>query len=62
LFVTKSGERYYSNATESHTTGIDNVAKEAALRDVYTIDGRKINDEKLSKGVYIINNKKYIIK
>lgn len=62
LFVTKSGERYYSNATESHTTGIDTVAKEAALRDVYTIDGRKINDKKLSKGVYIISNKKYMVK
>ena len=62
LFVTKNGERYYSNATESHTTGIENVAKETTKRDVYTIDGRKINGEKLSKGVYIINGKKQVIK
>ena len=62
LFVTKNGERYYSNTIDSYATGIDNVATKNAKRDIYTIDGRKINDGKLQKGVYIVNGKKYVVK
>jgi hypothetical protein len=45
-------------------TGIDGVSKDAAVKNIYTITGQKVNSDvnSLKKGLYIINGKKVIIK
>lgn len=63
--VNESG---FSNDANVIVTGIENVKADAEGRyDVYTIDGKTVmlnakNINKLSRGIYIINGTKYIIK
>ncbi|EJX10072.1 hypothetical protein EVA_01821 [gut metagenome] len=48
---------------EGNTTGIEAVEQaDEANRVVYTLDGRRVMDEKLAKGIYIINGKKVLVK
>ena len=51
---------------ETYTTGIATIAKKttASSPSVYTLDGRKVETDisNLPKGIYIIGNKKIIIR
>lgn len=46
-------------------TGIGNVATDGAAQQVksaYTIDGRRVDANRLTKGIYIVNGKKVVVK
>lgn len=46
-------------------TGIGNVAMDGAAQQVksaYTIDGRRVDANRLTKGIYIVNGKKVVVK
>lgn len=48
---------------EGNATGIEAVEQaNEANRVVYTLDGRRVMNEKLAKGLYIINGKKVLVK
>mgnify|MGYP004491793491 FL=1 len=48
---------------EQDVTGIDAVENEGnAEKTVYTIDGRKVEGSLLSKGIYVVNGQKIIVK
>ncbi len=45
------------------TVGINKVQKDAlSAEDIYTLSGIRVNGDNLSKGVYIVNGKKIVIK
>lgn len=46
------------------TTGVEGVEVEqnAPAKTVYTLDGRKVDAHNLTKGIYIVNGKKVIVK
>lgn len=60
--VTSSGMKYGYTNTESHTTGIKSITTANNNHAIYTIDGRKVKLQNLSKGMYIINGKKFVVK
>ncbi len=46
-------------------TGIGNVATDGAaqlVKSAYTIDGRRVDANRLTKGIYIVNGKKVVVK
>ncbi len=49
---------------DGETTGIDSVeiSNEETTGDIYTLSGVKVNKANLTKGIYIVNGKKYIVK
>lgn len=47
---------------EGNATGIEQVENDNNVKVAYTLDGRRVNADNLSKGLYIINGKKVIIK
>ncbi len=63
LFVTEQGDKHnIVCAVENNTTSIATIQVESTP-EVFTIDGRRIttdNVSKLTKGLYIVNGKKYI--
>ncbi len=65
MFVTPTGQAVHFNSDVLGViTGIGNVKGTTDDNAVYDISGRKLNKERseLGRGVYIINNKKVIIK
>lgn len=42
--------------------GIDGITTNKVVEGVYDLQGRKVNDEHLKRGVYIINGKKVVVK
>jgi hypothetical protein len=59
MFITQSGELHYLN---TQTTGINDITSNATKQNTYAIDGRKMKGVNLSKGVYVINGKKHVVK
>ncbi len=59
---------YYQGNTKlgvvSETTGITNINTETedVKGNVYTIDGRMVNDSNLPKGIYVRNGKKFVVR
>lgn len=50
-------------SADTNTTGIsDTEAIITSTSDIFTIDGRKVDDKNLKSGIYIKNGKKYIVK
>ncbi len=49
---------------DGETTGIDSaeISSEETTGDIYTLSGVKVNKADLTKGIYIVNGKKYIVK
>ena len=49
---------------EKTATGITSVydSQVEKVRSVYTLDGRKVNQENLRPGLYILNGKKVVVK
>ena len=47
---------------EEIANGISDAMLSVNGKDIYDLQGRRIADRRLSKGIYIINNKKYIVK
>lgn len=68
ISTTKDGDKYKVNdVTSDYATGIRTLFREAVGRNhIYSIDGRLIRTDgdirQLPKGVYIINQKKFILK
>ena len=60
--VTNSGMKIGYANTESQTTGIKNISTVVDNSSVYSIDGREVKQKNLSKGIYIINGKKHVVK
>ena len=60
--VTSSGVKYGYTNTKSNTTGIRSITTANNNHAIYTIDGRKVKQQNLSKGMYIINGKKLVVK
>jgi len=64
LFVSNCDEKHYLEVDNGHTTKV-NVPEIGQSVRAYTIDGRKVitgSPNKLTKGFYIINGKKNIVK
>ena len=61
---TAAKARSFSMVFDGEQTGISAVQTDAtdAARGIYTLDGRKLNAEPTTKGVYIVNGKKVIVK
>ena len=49
---------------DSEATGINSTAINGAdaQQDIYTLSGMKVNKANMTKGIYIVNGKKYIVK
>ncbi len=49
---------------DGETTGINSaeISSEETTGDIYTLSGVKVNKADLTKGIYIVNGKKYIVK
>jgi alpha-amylase len=73
ISTTKDNDsKYYVNDVTSTMTGINTITsdKETTNNNVYTIDGRQVRSnvnsadalQGLSKGIYIVNGKKYVVK
>jgi hypothetical protein len=60
--VTSSGVKYGYTNTKSNTTGIRSITTANNNHAIYSIDGREVNQKNLSKGMYIINGKKLVVK
>lgn len=70
-FTNKAGKAYLAldAATaakafvlDGSTTGISAIADESSNAAVYTLSGMKLNGEKLQKGIYIKNGRKFVVK
>lgn len=68
LFVTKGlAEKHFSMLGGNGTTATDVINADDVKNDIYTIDGRLVrskanNTTGLTKGIYIINDKKHVVK
>jgi len=63
--VKASYDMQFGHTDESTTTGITTVETTITTDNdaaVYTLDGRRVNSNSLSKGIYIKNGKKFIVK
>ena len=47
---------------DRNTSHISEINKPTSAEMIYSIDGRVVKEEQITKGIYIINGKKYIIK
>lgn len=63
VFVTPQKSKVYFASGDGEVTGIGSIRYEQA-EEIFDLSGRKINSDssRLPKGVYIINNKKVVIK
>jgi len=65
VFVTTNGHCIHMTVT-GEATGIEEMTNGKSQTDAadgwYTLDGHKLSGKPVEKGVYIRNNKKYIIK
>ena len=50
--------------SDSFVTGISQVphTETTAKKDIYTLDGRRVQKELMTKGIYVVNGKKVIVK
>ena len=64
IFVTPQETKYYFASGEAVVTGISSMAAEQQAEKVFDLSGRKVDAvrDHLPKGIYIINNKKVVIK
>ena len=62
VFATNLGEKHNFDTTWSQATGINGITAGKHERSAFTLDGRSISPYSLSKGIYIINGKKHIVK
>ena len=62
VFATNLGEKHNFDTTWSQATGINGIIAGKHGRSVFTLDGRSISPYRLSKGIYIINGEKHIVK
>ncbi len=64
LSLPKSNEAKALFFIDSETTGIDAVetTSDEPTGDIYTLSGVKVNKDNLTKGIYIVNGKKFIVK
>ena len=55
--------RNYENlCTQFGTDGITNMTSRCPINDTYALDGRRVNRKNMTKGIYIVNNRKVVIK
>lgn len=56
-----SGWGEFVNITDG-TTGIHAITADGKIGNIYDLQGRKVTDSQLSRGVYIMNGRKYVVK
>ena len=57
----EAAAKYYAFAGQA--TGINAVSKVAVNNGaIYNLQGVRVNSENLTKGIYVVNGKKYVIK
>ena len=62
-WYTKNYENLCAQFGIDNTMGISNaISYRIESGVIYTIDGRKINDNIIRKGVYIVNGRKFVVK
>ncbi|MCR4810059.1 MAG: hypothetical protein K5896_09400, partial [Prevotella sp.] len=59
---TPAASRMVMNFGEDRTTGINETSREPATATWYTLDGRKLSEKPVRKGMYIYNGRKVVIK
>lgn len=60
---TDFGARVFLNFVDDETTGISNDKRETTTNSQwYTLDGRKLGKKPAEKGLYIVNNKKVVVR
>ena len=60
--VVNSRFAYDYNIDNEKATGISTVFVDGTSESVYTLDGRKLNGKPTTKGIYIVNGRKVVIK
>ena len=61
--ATDFGARVFLNFVDDETTGISNDKRETTTNNTwYTLDGRKLGKKPAKKGLYIVNNKKVVVR
>ena len=56
------GWKEFVNFVEINDTGINSLRAVSQSSTAYDLHGRKVTADRLSKGVYIINGKKVVVK
>ena len=51
----------FTNITDE-TTGIHAITADGKSGNIYDLQGRKVTDSQLSRGIYIMNGRKYVVK
>jgi hypothetical protein len=51
----------FTNITDG-TTGIHAITADGKSGNIYDLQGRKVTDSQLSRGIYIMNGRKYVVK
>lgn len=51
----------FTNITD-RTTGIHAITADGKSGNIYDLQGRKVTDSQLSRGIYIMNGRKYVVK
>ena len=53
---------YMFSVAEPVTDSIDTIGSENDVKEIYNLNGVKLNEKNVGKGIYIINGKKVIVK
>ena len=52
-----------SECKVNNTAGIEDIPADGyKIGDLYDLQGRKVTDSQLSRGIYIMNGRKYVVK
>lgn len=68
MYQNTDGWKEFTNIIEmDETAGIESLTSDSSLKgeesgNIYSLDGRKVSNSGLSKGIYIKNGKKVVIK
>ena len=68
MYQNTDGWKEFTNIIEmDETAGIESLSSDSSLKgeesgNIYSLDGRKVSNSGLSKGIYIKNGKKVVIK
>ena len=61
LVDTDRNERFFNSAAIGSTTGVNSI-KADKNREIFDLQGRKVDQRQQTKGIYIVNGKKVVVK